>query len=255
MQRNPGPFSPFRVGKSSKLMRCFFLSDLHLFSRRTDFGRYEATLERAADRADMVVLGGDIFDFKWSCYRSLDATIEKAVEWVAGLTDRHPKCSFYYLLGNHDSHPRFVSALDRLVFGKPNLQWQPYWLRFGQTVFLHGDVLDGGMDHREVDERRKKHSGEPVPEAYRHWLYDVAVQVKVHRAVATFARRRAWVLKKLSRYLSEQGIDAGQGVRDVYFGHTHRPMSAIRYDGLVFHNGGACIKGLPFRILELQLAS
>lgn len=32
-------------------MRCFFLSDLHLFSRRTDFGRYERVLEQAADRA------------------------------------------------------------------------------------------------------------------------------------------------------------------------------------------------------------
>ncbi len=229
-----------------------FLSDLHLFSRRSNFERYRDDLERIASQGELLILGGDIFDFKWSYHRTLERTIAEAIGWIEGLADRFPQCSIYYLLGNHDSHPRFVAELDRLVFEKKNLQWQPYWLRMGKLVFLHGDIIDGGMGHDEVDLRRQKHSGDPVPQAYRHLLYDLAVQAKIHRMIATVARRRNWVLKKLVRYLSEQGVDATSGITDVYFGHTHRVIDGVTYNGLTFHNGGACIKGLPFRILSFE---
>jgi hypothetical protein len=61
------------------------------------------------------------------------------------------------------------------------------------------------------------------------------------------------VLKKLSRYLADQGMDANHGVKYIYFGHTHRDVNGVEYQGMTFHNGGASIKGLTFRIIETQL--
>ena len=59
--------------------------------------------------------------------------------------------------------------------------------------------------------------------------------------------------KKLLFYLKSAGHGPGDGVRDVYFGHTHKPVLDYTYDGVRFRNGGATVKGLRFHILELEL--
>ena len=165
----------------------------------------------------------------------------------------HPRCAFYYLLGNHDAHPDFVAELDRLAYHRPKLVWQPHVLRLGRCVFLHGDVVDGESDHEDIDARRRASDEKPPPHAIRHWLYDAVVKARLHRVAVHVARSQAVVLKRLHRYLEEQGIDATSGVSDVYFGHTHREMDGVEYHGLKFHNGGASIKGLGFRIIETRL--
>ncbi len=234
-------------------LRGYFLSDLHLFSNRSEASRYSAMMEAAAEQAHTMILGGDIFDFKWSRHSSLEHSISEAIEWIENLLVSYPLCSFYYLLGNHDAHPDFVAALDRLAFRRRNLEWQPYVLRLGHCVFLHGDVIDGGVSHQAVDERRHRHGADRSPPPFRHWLYDVVVRTRAHRFVATVVNRHDWVLAKLFQYLSEQGLDASRGVTDVYFGHTHREVHGLVYNGLRFHNGGAAIKGLGFRIVETCL--
>ena len=57
----------------------YFVSDLHLFSRRSLAPRHEAALHAAAARAHTFVLGGDIFDFRWSHYHSPEETARQAV--------------------------------------------------------------------------------------------------------------------------------------------------------------------------------
>ena len=231
----------------------FFLSDLHLFSSRSTAPAHESEINKCAQIAHTIILGGDIFDFKWSRYSTLKTSVSEAVGWLEKLVSNHKECSFYYLLGNHDSHPEFVLELDRLAFKHPNLEWQPHLLRLGSCVFLHGDVIDGGLDHQDIDARRRKHEDKPLPMAYRHWLYDAAVQAKLHCLVANVARRHSWVLKKVYRYLAEQGLNKETGVRDVYFGHTHRPLRSVEYQGLRFHNGGASIRGVTFHIIKTLL--
>jgi UDP-2,3-diacylglucosamine hydrolase len=232
---------------------CFFLSDLHLLSKRSTATRFNSSIHHAAQNAHTIILGGDIFDFKWSVHRSLTKSIVEAIRWLEKLVLEHSDTSFYYLLGNHDSHPDFVMALDRLAFEQPRLQWQPHILRLGSCVFLHGDVLDGGLDHDVLDTHRRMHDDKPPPLAYRHWLYDAVVQTRMHVMVTAMAKPHTWVLRKLSRYLDDQGMHIDQGVSDVYFGHTHRMMSSISYDGLRFHNGGAAIQGINFRIVEAKV--
>jgi len=39
----------------------------------------------------------------------------------------------------------------------------------------------------------------------------------------------------------------------VYFGHTHRSMENVSFQGMQFSNPGAAIKGMDFRIIEVDL--
>ncbi|MBX3438851.1 MAG: hypothetical protein KF861_15270, partial [Planctomycetaceae bacterium] len=65
--------------------RACFVSDLHLFANRSRADRYLEAIERAADAADLCILGGDIFDFRWSTLPSTEATVESAVAWLRAL--------------------------------------------------------------------------------------------------------------------------------------------------------------------------
>jgi UDP-2,3-diacylglucosamine hydrolase len=237
----------------STILRGHFLSDLHLLARRSSASSMEPRIRQAASQSHTMVLGGDIFDFKWSTFSSLESSIDSAITWLEELIVSNPQCSFHYVLGNHDAHPRFVSELDRLAFRQPRLQWQPYVLRIRECVFLHGDIVDCEPNHTILAERRKRHESKPSPKRHAHWLYDLVVHARLHRAAMHVAIRPKSILRKLTQYLTEEGLDKGHGVRDVYFGHTHRMVNAVQYAGLTFHNGGASIHGLPFRIIETRL--
>lgn len=200
-----------------------------------------------------MILGGDIFDFKWSTRASLEHSISDSVDWLETLIQRNPRCMFYYVLGNHDAHPQFVSALDRLAFQQPRLAWYPYYLRLNDCVFLHGDVVDCEPNEFSIDEKRRRGDAKPRPRKTKHWMYAAVVQARLHRVAVHFVARPSIVLKKLSIYLASQGMSAQSGIKDVYFGHTHRNVDGIHYQGVTYHNGGASIKGLPFRIVETKL--
>ena len=58
----------------------YFVSDLHMYSSRSQEERYLKEIERKAAHADQFVLGGDIFDFRWS-------TMDSHEETVAGAAD------------------------------------------------------------------------------------------------------------------------------------------------------------------------
>lgn len=234
-------------------LRSFFLSDLHLFARRSKGHAVEARIHESARRAHTMVLGGDIFDFKWSTRPSLEHSIAESISWLEELVSAHPQCAFHFLLGNHDSHPKFVSELDRLAFRLPRLEWQPYVLRLGNCVFLHGDIIDAEPNEATLAERREARDQKRPPPRISHLLYDAVVLTRMHRFAARMAKSQRSILRKLTHYLSEQGLDAAHGVRDVYFGHTHRVVDGVKYGGLTFHNGGASIKGLTFRIIETRL--
>ena len=54
------------------------VSDLHLFSRRSRAGDYLPAIHRAADEADLFVLAGDIFDYKWAHQPCSESFAEQA---------------------------------------------------------------------------------------------------------------------------------------------------------------------------------
>jgi UDP-2,3-diacylglucosamine hydrolase len=231
---------------------CYFLSDLHLFSKRSRADVYAEVIHATARQAHTIVLGGDIFDFKWSTLPSLEASIAKSIQWLTDLIEPHSECEFHYLLGNHDCHPRFVSELDHLSFAQSQLSWHRHLLRLGDCMFLHGDIADGDLDHHELDCRRARCDDIPPPGRMSHVLYDVVIKSRLHRVAVHMIKRRKTILRRLSRYLKQIGHGPDTGVRHVYFGHIHRNVDGVEYDGMRFHNGGASIRGLPFRIIRAE---
>lgn len=231
-------------------MKTFFVSDLHIFSRRSQAHRHEERIHQTAKQARTFVLGGDIFDFRWSTLPSVDHSVEAAIRWLDELISPHPWCDFHFVLGNHDSHHLFIKRLERFASGISNLQWHPYYLRLGHSMFLHGDVADRRMGHRQLTLRRaawleeSKRRG-PVSNA----LYDVAIGARLHK-LAALKNRHPRVASRILAYLEDVGHGPRTGVEHVYFGHTHTAMSNYEYAGLRFHNGGAPIKGLDFRIVQ-----
>jgi UDP-2,3-diacylglucosamine hydrolase len=241
-----------------KQRKTHFVSDLHLFANRSSAPRIHDAIERALRCSDTFVLGGDIFDFRWSRYRSHEETIEQSLHWLKGLVAINPECRIHYLLGNHDANPSFISALQALTSDYPQLVHHPHILRLGNTTFLHGDIIDAKIPfsvdfHELLDERRAAEELRSRPPGFQHSLYDVAVRTRVHRLVANLANSNTKVLGRVSQYLSWAGHGPESGTRNVYFGHTHRSMEKVTYDGMQFSNPGAAIQGIDFRIIEVDL--
>ncbi len=231
--------------------RHFFVSDLHLFCRRSHAHLLAEDLYRAAAGARTFILGGDIFDFRWTTLASVAQTVEAAIEWLRRLVEPHPDCQFYFLQGNHDAHPRFTRALDEYSRSTPNLSWSPFFLRLGCSLFLHGDAAERGVvDHSSLTAYRARWCRDLKHGPMANTFYDAAVRANLHRAIAAAAHPTRRVVRRLAAYAERIGHGIASGLRHIYFGHTHTALSNFFDGGLVFHNGGAPIRGLNFRIVE-----
>lgn len=234
-------------------MNIAFASDLHLFSRRSQADRYEAQLRQAAARSRVFVFGGDIFDFRWSTRGSAEATGAAAIEWLERFMEPHSHCEFHYVLGNHDSAPQWVARLDELAGHRQRFAWHPYFLRVHDAIFLHGDVIEGATTHAELDVARARYEHDKPRGPWSNLLYDLAVGVRLHR-LAALSRSRRRVVRRLRAYLTEIGHGPENGLAHVFFGHTHVPVINHAQGGLRFHNGGAPVRGLAFRVVEHDAA-
>ncbi|MDX1947017.1 MAG: hypothetical protein SFU86_16560 [Pirellulaceae bacterium] len=232
----------------------YFVSDLHLFSRRSLAMSHETAIHAAANRARMFVLGGDIFDFRWSRHGSAEATVQHALRWIDDLVAVHPRCDFHFVQGNHDCNRRFVAALESYARHRRNFAVHPYYLRLGRRIFLHGDAADlPRMNAHRLQLRREHWSrDEPPPGEMRHLLYDLAVKARLHRVVSRIAHPKRRVAHRILGYLQRVGHGPATGLADVYFGHTHEPLVNYRHRGVTFHNPGSPMPGVPFRIVEVE---
>jgi UDP-2,3-diacylglucosamine pyrophosphatase LpxH len=233
------------------MAKCYFVSDLHLFANRSKADRYLGDMLKASSQADYFVFGGDIFDFCWARTQSHSHTVEKAVDWLLAIVESSPGCEFHYVMGNHDHHEQFVAELEKLSRILPNFFWHRYYVRLGNSVFLHGDVAE-----------RKNHNTQSLEAARAEWLdaprrgpflsrlYDVVVLARLHKPVPHLVYSKRTVVRRILRYLTEIGQDSTAGVKNVYFGHTHKHFRNYTYEGIAFHNGGVAIKGMKFHILE-----
>lgn len=233
--------------------RCYFVSDLHLMASRSVARRYLAQIERTASHAGTFVLGGDIFDFRWATTATAGHAVDRAIAWLDRLVTDCRECQFHFVLGNHDYHQGFIRRLDQLHQQSPNLVWHHYYVRLGRSVFLHGDVADRVMTAQSLAAARSRwlHRKRRGPVMSR--LYDLVVLARLHKPLPHIVYPKRRVAKRILAYLEDVGQGPSDGVRNVYFGHIHRSFSEYRFGGVTFHNGGAPIKGLKFRILEAKV--
>lgn len=233
-------------------MTTYFLSDLHLLSRRSRAELHVPAIHAAAGRANSFILGGDIFDFRWSTLPSAETAVKHAIRWLDDLVASHPRCEFQFIQGNHDCNRRFVSALESYSAARPNLNTHAYVLRQGKNVFLHGDAADHPrMCPQRLMRRREHWSRDETRSQVRHVLYDLAVTARLHRIAGKVAHPRRRVVHRILGYLDRIHHGQASGVEHVYFGHTHDAFYNYRYRGITFHNPGSPMPGLQFRILEV----
>lgn len=231
--------------------KTFFLSDLHLLSRRSQAERHEEAIHASAERAQTFVLGGDIFDFRWSTHASPQQSVDAAIGWLDRLASAHQACQFHFIFGNHDYNRRFISALEEYETSQVNLMSHRYVLRLGSSVFLHGDAADRpNMCHTKLEHHRAQYLGDDMRAPLKHLLYSMAVQARLHRVASKLANPKKRVARRLHSYLQRHGYGPEHGAEHVYFGHTHEPLTSYQYGGLTFHNPGAPMAGVPFRIVE-----
>lgn len=235
--------------------RVCFVSDLHLFANRSRAHEHLERIRSAADRVDHCILGGDIFDFKWSTLGDTSTTIDAAVDWLHDLCVRVPNSRVQFLLGNHDYHQEFIARLPALADEVHNFEWHRFYIRLGDVVFLHGDVADRRMTAQHLEERRAKWTAHRQRGRFHSRAYDLVVKTKVHLLVPRAVYPRRIVARRILAYLEDIGHCPQNGVRQVCFGHTHLPVADYNYGGLCFHNGGAPIGTKKFRILELDVAT
>lgn len=252
----PAEWTNFRIAHRMAAMaeKHYFLSDLHLFSKRSLATQHHGAIEAAAREAKTFILGGDIFDFRWTTLASMDATLDASIKWLADLVAINPACTFHFVFGNHDYNSRFLDAIDQLAHQTPNLLWHRCYLRLGSSLFLHGDVADKPRTSTQslLLRRKKWMHDEPAKGRAANFLYDMVINARLHK-LAKLVHRDKRVAMRLVHYLETVGHGPASGLRDVYFGHTHCAMSDFSYGGLTFHNGGAPMKGLEFRIVEAKV--
>jgi len=223
------------------MLHGYVISDLHLFAERSVARSHSRAMSAAAERADFFVLNGDIFDFRWTTLPGVEETILAAVDWLGDLSQRFPRCRFFYVMGNHDGFRQFVEHLEERLGQAPNLQWRLSHLRLGSALFLHGDLPLRRRRTRAFDRslaRTPRKKGRTSNRAFR--LADAA-GLSRHAARIHRPRRCA---KRILRALHHDQTGLADGVTDVYFGHTHGPFADYRYAGLTFHNTGAAVRGL-----------
>ncbi len=232
---------------------CHFVSDLHLFSRRSSADRHLEAIKRAAAESDTFVLAGDNFDFHWAAGRPVEESAEVAAEWLASLAGSAPGCRFHVLLGNHDHQPALIARLEVLRNELPNFAWDAWFVRLGSGVFLHGDAANFRMNAERL-RRFRDHCAAKLPHnPGLEPLYEAVIRARLHVLCARAIYPHRVVARRLRRYLDEIGHGPASGVRDVYFGHTHRVLDGYEHRGLRFHNCGAPIAGLRFRIVRARI--
>lgn len=227
-----------------------FISDLHLYCRRFQGEPYWDELRSRCRKPVTVLLGGDIFDFRWTTLPSIDATIRAAGDRVEELVSEAPHCRFYYLPGNHDCHATFIDRLGQLQDQYDWFSWEPSHVRLGTTAFLHGDVPIGGGSADALARYRRRWGRKQKKGTAANAVYDVAVRYYLHCFVGKLCHPPRWICSRILSYLAKvDGVDKTP-VTDVYFGHTHVPLKAHRHGDVRFHNGGAPIRGCTYQMLE-----
>jgi UDP-2,3-diacylglucosamine pyrophosphatase LpxH len=233
------------------MTKCYFVSDLHILANRSNVHLYQDQIVHSASHADQFVFGGDTFDFRWS-QSSIYRAVQRADKWLFDVTSACPKCQFHLVLGNHDYHQAFIDRLLELEEHISNLTWHRFFVRLGSSIFLHGDVAGRNMDAQRLADSREKWLAGRQHGPLANLLYDMVVFTRIHKPMPHLVYSKRVVVRRILKYLENINQGPANGVKNVYFGHTHIRMANYHYRGLAFHNGGAGIKGVKFRIIEAK---
>lgn len=234
-------------------MNGLFLSDLHLFSRRsTGQERWDASASRIRE-ADLIVLGGDLFDLRWSQVGNLADTLDAAKDWLLKAVALNPDAKWVFLPGNHDCHPEMLYRLTQISDQHENFEWHSEHWRIGDHVFLHGDVLDGRRHKHGLMGYRKAFHEDRAKGELANMLYSAVIFSRLHGVVPRIRHSRNQTCATLLNYVEQEYAIPKRDIQAIYFGHTHVPFSGYVYRGVSFHNPGSGIRHLRYSPVPFQV--
>lgn len=231
-----------------------FVSDLHLLSPRSMALQWMSSIDAACRNSRLIVLGGDIFDFRWARVGGHQATLTASADWLSAFLSRNPGARIVYVLGNHDSHPDLIELLDELSrTSNGRLEWFRESFRFADCLFCHGDILDAGSQNGLSRYRRKFHHERPASRA-AHGAYDMAVAMRLHRTIPQLFHRPRTTCRRLTELLGVESRPEFSAVRRIFFGHTHVPIYELPLGPLRFYNPGAALRHLSFAPIRFEIS-
>jgi UDP-2,3-diacylglucosamine hydrolase len=205
-----------------------------------------------------IVLGGDVFDFRWSTFRSHSQTLGAALDWLERLLEQTPYSQLTFLPGNHDCHPDFLDRLSLLAERDPRFAWYPHHVQLGNCLFLHGDILDAlprgqRAQHELLAQYRSRfHHTQPQPQLAQR-TYDLAVEMRIHKIVPLVRHQRFATCSRLWGYIQDLDLASEHPIEKVFFGHTHVPIHGLEVDQVRFFNPGAALRHMQACIHEFTL--
>lgn len=232
--------------------RGLVISDLHLFSPRSEGTALLADLRDELVRADVLVLNGDIFDFRWSCLPDQSATIDAAIDWLASLLGEFEGRSIHYILGNHDCLAGFSTRLDDLAGNDDRFSIHELRLVLNRTLFLHGDCANRRMNGENLRKYRHAWSRHRQRGRIGRTLYRFADATGLSHRFHERHFPQATTVSRVSHHLDHVLPAWRTEIDHCYFGHTHRPFADHFYDGVHFHNTGSGIRGMGFNPLPFS---
>lgn len=237
----------------SRVVRGMTVSDLHLFARRSAGEEYLDSLRSQLAVTNVLVLNGDIFDFRWSTLPSLEATATQAIAWLSALHAAYPTCEIHYVLGNHDCPAFFSARLDALAKRLDRFHWHEFGVRIGTALFVHGDCVHRIMDPAALQRFREDWDNDRQLGGWMTKAYLAVDHLGLTRAAHQCYFPRKITVKRAMHYLDYASPDWRTNTRDCYFGHTHQPFSDYQHGDIRFHNTGSAIRGMGFNPLTFHL--
>lgn len=232
--------------RNQNALQGLVVSDLHLLAHRSDgIGQMEALTPRLPE-TDLLVLNGDIFDFRWSTRPGHSESIRDAVQWLRDLMASAEACQIHYVLGNHDCLVEFLPELERLADESPNFNWHEYTVQLGDALFLHGDCTHRRMDFAALKKYRDDWSRDEQRHGPATVAYQMADRLGMTRLMHHLHSPRKRTLRRLTHHLDLTMENWRESIRHCYFGHTHEPFSDVDHEGVRFHNTGCAIRGMRF---------
>jgi UDP-2,3-diacylglucosamine hydrolase len=228
------------------------VSDLHLFSHHSRPGRYLERIRDTARASRVLVLNGDIFDFKWSEHGVFSRSVMAAERFLEDLLAGAPECRIRVVLGNHDAVPPYMESLEALSGRHANLDWNEFACVEGDRVFLHGDVIHAGATNEAVRRFRAKLQRPASGHPWQRFAHGAVHRSHVPRVALRMVPKRMLASRILAYLQHEQWLN-GDPVRHIHFGHTHNDFEDFRYRGFLFHNCGSATHGARLRVVRFPL--
>ena len=241
------------VAGEQNRQRGVVMSDLHLFARRS---RGSARLESIRNRlgnAEVLVLNGDTFDFRWSTVGNQSETVSAAIQWLRDLAEQIPNCRIHFIVGNHDCMVSFQEELARLATSLPRFLWHEHLLRLGPVLFVHGDCAHRRMDHLGLRRFRESWQRDRRRSQTLALAYEFIDRLGITQLGHVWHFPRQQTIERLAFYLDDFCPGWRETTSDCYFGHTHLPFVDYECDGIRFHNTGSAIHNQEFNPMFFEV--